>query len=58
MCLSLIMTAVRLGANTLNYAEVTSLLHREEEGGSKVVCGARVRDKISGNSTSLSDKSV
>lgn len=47
MCLSLIMTAVRLGAHTLNYTEVVGLLHREENG-QKVVCGATVHDKISG----------
>ena len=46
MCLSLIMTAARLGAHTLNYTEVISLLHKEVDGNS-VVCGAKVRDKIS-----------
>lgn len=46
MCLSLVMTAVRLGAHALNYTEVTGLLHKEE-GGKKVICGARVKDKVS-----------
>jgi len=46
MCLSLIMTAVRLGAHALNYTEVIDLIHREEDG-KQVLCGARVRDKVS-----------
>ena len=39
------MTAARLGAHTLNYTEVRELLHKTEEDGRKVVCGARVYDK-------------
>lgn len=46
MCLALAMTSVRLGAHALNYTEVTGLLHREENG-EKVVCGAKVKDKVS-----------
>ena len=40
------MTSVRLGAHALNYTEVIKVLHKEEDG-KKVVCGARVRDKVS-----------
>lgn len=49
MCLALTMTAVRLGAHALNYTEVIELLHKNVCG-KTVVCGAKVRDKVSGKS--------
>ncbi|KAF6024692.1 hypothetical protein EB796_017014 [Bugula neritina] len=57
MCLSLIMTAVRLGAHALNYTEVIDLIHREEDG-KQVLCGARVRDKVSNEEYEIKAKCV
>ncbi|XP_067934879.1 glycerol-3-phosphate dehydrogenase, mitochondrial-like isoform X2 [Watersipora subatra] len=57
MCLSLTMTAVRLGAHALNYTEVISLLHKDD-GDKRVVCGARVRDKVSGEEYDIKARCV
>ena len=51
MCLSLGLTAVRLGAVCANYTECVELLKRSDSEGKQTVCGARVRDKMTGECT-------
>ena len=48
MNLALIMTAVHLGAVTANYTEVIKLHKKTVEGKGERVCGARLRDVLTG----------
>ena len=50
MCLSIALTAARLGASVANHVEVIELLKStESETGATVVSGARVRDTQTGS---------
>ena len=50
MCLSIALTAARLGASVANHVEVIELLKRtESDSGKTVVSGARVRDTQTGS---------
>ena len=49
MCLSIALTAARLGADVANHVEVVELLKQTSpETGKTVVCGARVKDTQTG----------
>jgi glycerol-3-phosphate dehydrogenase len=48
MNLSIAMTAGRLGANVANYVAATELLHKVDENGKKVLCGAKCVDRYTG----------
>ncbi|XP_073230331.1 glycerol-3-phosphate dehydrogenase, mitochondrial-like [Porites lutea] len=59
MNLAIALTAVRHGASVANHVEVLSLLKRKEEGKEdEVVCGAHVRDVITGEEFDVQAKCV
>ncbi|GBN61745.1 Glycerol-3-phosphate dehydrogenase, mitochondrial [Araneus ventricosus] len=58
MNLAIIITAARLGANVANHVAVTELLKKPDENGKEKVCGARVKDQISGKEWVIHAKSV
>lgn len=59
MNLALALTAVRQGASVANHVEVLSLLKKKEEGSDdEVVCGAHVRDAITGEEFDVRAKCV
>lgn len=47
MAIALALTAIRHGANCVNYTEVLGLL-KTRENGEERVCGAFVRNKVTG----------
>lgn len=48
MNLSIIITAARMGANVANHVAVTKLLKSKKDEGKEKVCGARVKDMLTG----------
>ena len=48
MCLSIALTATRMGATTANHTEVVRLLKKKDSDGKEVMCGAVVKDKLTG----------
>ena len=46
MCISLAITAARMGASVLNYAEIIDIHKKEDDNGKLVVCGARLKDRV------------
>ena len=48
MCLAIALTAARMGASVANHTQVVNLLKCEGEDGQERVCGARVRDRVTG----------
>ncbi|CAL1291074.1 unnamed protein product [Larinioides sclopetarius] len=58
MNLAIIITAARLGANVANHVAVTELLKKPDENGKEKVCGAKVKDQISGKEWVIHAKSV
>lgn len=48
MCVSIAMTAARLGATTANHVQVVNLLKESTDEGSERVVGVRVRDMLTG----------
>lgn len=59
MCISIAMTAARMGANIANHTEVTALLKRTDAvTGKEVISGARVLDKITGEEYEIKAKAV
>ncbi|KAL8587698.1 glycerol-3-phosphate dehydrogenase [Nucella lapillus] len=58
MNVALAVTAVRYGASVANYTEVMQLLKTTDEAGKERVCGARVRDRISGKEWDIKAKCV
>lgn len=48
MNLSIIITAARMGANVANHVAVTKLLKSKDAEGKEKVCGARVKDMLTG----------
>ena len=58
MCLSIALTAARLGANVGNHVEVVELLKCEDcETGKTEVSGARVKDTQTGNNSNNNNSS-
>ena len=50
MCLALALSAIRFGATCVNYTECIDLIKERHADGYERVVGAKVRDKISGES--------
>ena len=48
MCLSIALTATRLGATIANHTEVLELIKSKDSQGKEVVSGAKVCDRITG----------
>jgi len=48
MCLSIALTAARLGASVVNHTEVLELLKEHNAAGKLVVTGAKVKDSLTG----------
>lgn len=48
MNLSIIITAARMGANVANHVTVINLLKAKDAEGNEKLCGARVRDMLTG----------
>ena len=46
MCLSVAMTAARMGASLMNHCEVLEVLKKTDENGKVVCCGARLRERF------------
>lgn len=46
--LAIVMTAARLGANVANHVAVTELLKKDDGNNSQKICGAKVKDMITG----------
>ncbi|XP_011193203.1 glycerol-3-phosphate dehydrogenase, mitochondrial [Zeugodacus cucurbitae] len=57
MCLAVALTAARHGATVCNHVEVKELL-KKEENGKKVLCGAKVKDHISGKEFTVKAKCI
>jgi len=47
MCIAIALTAVRLGANVANHAEVLEL-NKYTSDGKLVLCGAKAKDRLTG----------
>lgn len=58
MNLSIALTATRLGATIANHTRVLSLLREQDENGQERLCGARVRDEISGQEITVRAKCI
>ena len=48
MCIAIALTAARMGATVANHVQVTSLLKGPGPDGKEVVCGAMVKDRMTG----------
>ena len=51
MCIAIALTAARMGATVANHTDVEELLKTKDEDGNEVLCGAIVRDDITGSLT-------
>ncbi|KAG0711285.1 Glycerol-3-phosphate dehydrogenase, mitochondrial [Chionoecetes opilio] len=58
MNLSIALTATRLGATIANHTRVLSLLKEKDENGKERLCGARVRDEVTGKEMTVKAKCV
>ena len=58
MCISIAMTAARLGATVANHVECIEILKTKNEEGKEVASGAVVRDKITGKEWNVKTKCV
>ncbi|XP_070570624.1 glycerol-3-phosphate dehydrogenase, mitochondrial-like isoform X2 [Ptychodera flava] len=58
MNLAIALTAIRLGANMANHTEVLELLKTKAEDGREIVCGAKVRDVMTGQEFNIKAKAV
>jgi glycerol-3-phosphate dehydrogenase len=56
MNISLIMTAIHYGAVALNHVEVTELLKRKDAEGNERICGASVKDRLTGDTFNIKAK--
>lgn len=48
MCIAIALTAARLGSCVTNHMEVIKLLKNKDSKGKEIVCGAVVKDKLTG----------
>lgn len=58
MNISIVLTAARMGATIANHLRVTSLLKSADSEGQTKVCGARVRDELTGREFDIRAKCV
>lgn len=58
MCLAVALTAARHGATVCNHVEVKELLKKDDGTGKKVLCGAKVKDNISGKEFTVKAKCI
>ena len=58
MNVALAITAIRYGASVANYTEVVRLLKETDSRGKEVVCGAHVRDRLTGKEWDIKAKCV
>jgi glycerol-3-phosphate dehydrogenase len=58
MNISIAFTAARLGANIANHVAVIELLHKVDENGKKVLCGAKCLDRYSGKEFEIRAKCI
>lgn len=57
MNLAVALTATRHGATVANHVKVTSLIH-EQKDGRRVICGANLRDEMTGKEWKVNAKCV
>ena len=48
MNVSIAISAVRMGGSLVNYTECVELMKEKDEKGKDVVCGAKIKDRITG----------
>ncbi|XP_050700890.1 glycerol-3-phosphate dehydrogenase, mitochondrial-like isoform X4 [Eriocheir sinensis] len=58
MNLSIALTATRLGATIANHTRVLSLLREKDENGKERLCGARVKDELTGKEITIKAKCI
>lgn len=58
MCLAVALTAARHGATVCNHVEVLQLLKKDDGSGKQVLCGAKVKDHISGKEFTVKAKCI
>lgn len=58
MCLAVALTAARHGATVCNHVEVLNLLKKDDGTGKSVLCGAKVKDHISGKEFTVKAKCI
>jgi glycerol-3-phosphate dehydrogenase len=58
MCLSVALTATRHGATVANHIRVTKLLKEKDASGKPVLCGASLRDEITGKEWDVRAKCI
>ncbi|KAI8036241.1 glycerol-3-phosphate dehydrogenase, mitochondrial [Drosophila gunungcola] len=58
MCLAVALTAARHGATVCNHVEVKELLKKDDGTGKQVLCGAKVKDHISGKEFTVKAKCI
>ncbi|KAL3854156.1 hypothetical protein ACJMK2_013434 [Sinanodonta woodiana] len=58
MNLSIAISAARMGAAIANYTEVVSLLKTTNDEGREVICGAKIRDRLTGKEMDVKAKCV
>lgn len=58
MCLSVALTATRHGATVANHVRVTKLLKEKDASGKLVLCGASLRDEITGKEWDVRAKCI
>ncbi|KAH8283525.1 hypothetical protein KR018_004947, partial [Drosophila ironensis] len=58
MCLAVALTAARYGATVCNHVEVKELLKKDDGSGKQVLCGAKVKDHISGKEFTVKAKCI
>jgi len=58
MCLSVALTATRHGATVANHVSVTKLLKEKDASGKLVLCGASLRDEVTGKEWDVRAKCI
>jgi len=58
MCLAIALTAARHGATVANHVKVLTLHHKSGPDGQKTVCGARLRDQLTGKEWDVKAKCI
>ncbi|KAJ4442049.1 hypothetical protein ANN_11915 [Periplaneta americana] len=58
MCLSVALTATRHGATVANHVKVTKLLKEKDAAGKPVLCGASLRDEVTGKEWDVRAKCI
>lgn len=58
MCLALALTSIRLGANVANHTEVIELTKGRDKDGKAILTGAKVRDRLTGDTFDIKAKCI